>query len=448
MDTDDNKSRPLRLYGTDGHIYVFSGGKKRPVKTKLKKSTAQAQYMNKLTGKLKLDSGIKQERATYLSSGVRLIPLDKLVTNVTDMDEGLKAKKRIETDIQSKLDDIKKKAKEGRPLTEEEKILYPLYLEEKTSGNLEEKKLRDAQANRNELINAIFDEYKLDARHFPIGSWNGLHHGTVRVIDHYLRWLIDNLMNSTPFEVIDMLGHAGLVIPLTNQERPNNNYRHYTAEQINTPNQINRAIQHDLQDKRANIVSKFLAYLTPRVFNSFVNQNRVVLRRNRQIPYPEQVGTGNKLPALWNDQIDDYFSRSKYPNYGGTIAADQIKDLPKKLPIGFIMNLDDSSEPGSHWVAVYISGDSVEYFDPLGQPPSDSFKKDIKKYLEGMKIPILMKFKINNVKWQSDTSNHCGWFCIQWLDNRFNNIPFVNATKFTNLAVEGEKKLKKEFDYI
>ena len=48
------------------------------------------------------------------------------------------------------------------------------------------------------------------------------------------------------------------------------------------------------------------------------------------------------------------------------------------MPMGFIMNLDPSDKPGSHWVAVYINGDSIEYFDPLAGPPSEDFVNRIK----------------------------------------------------------------------
>lgn len=57
------------------------------------------------------------------------------------------------------------------------------------------------------------------------------------------------------------------------------------------------------------------------------------------------------------------------PYFEGTFPCDQLPH-PKAFPSAMIANLDDSSQPGSHWVALFFqNANKVYYFDPFGEPP-------------------------------------------------------------------------------
>ncbi len=163
-------------------------------------------------------------------------------------------------------------------------------------------------------------------------------------------------------------------------------------------------------------------------------------------------GSSSKLPALYSDEIDSFFE--KEPRYTGTIASDQISELPKQIPQGFIINSDMSYEPGAHWRAVYITPDSIEWFDPFGDPPTQEEKIALKKKLIEWEVPNLMKFKINRIKQQHGNSHHCGYHCLMFLSNRFDGIDFPMATRYGNGRAkkdnhkQGEATIKKEFSYI
>ncbi len=48
--------------------------------------------------------------------------------------------------------------------------------------------------------------------------------------------------------------------------------------------------------------------------------------------------------------------------------------------LAFIMNLDNSSQPGSHWIAVHIDtqhGKFIEYYDSLGGKPTKNFLRQV-----------------------------------------------------------------------
>jgi len=242
-----------------------------------------------------------------------------------------------------------------------------------------------------------------------------------------------------------------------------------------------QGFQITANDSKSQIIKKVLAYLTPNKYNELVEQGK--LQGRAKIPNAEQIGKGNDeedeedqgkdlkpnneeqdtetnnpLPALWDEQIEEFFKDE--PQFAGVIASDQIEDLPNKLPMGFVMNRDASDQPGSHWIGVYISGDSVEYFDPLADPPSKETIKDIHNKLIQMKVPILMKFKVNKIKQQHGNSHHCGYHVMRFLDDRFAGIPFPLSTRYgtqgkdlkpntiTNNTQEGEKIIKEEFKLI
>ena len=177
--------------------------------------------------------------------------------------------------------------------------------------------------------------------------------------------------------------------------------------------------------------------------------------RERRAEQERRRGKGKILKALWNDQIEEFFEDE--PRFTGTYAIDEIKDIPKKIPQGFIINTAKAADKeGLHWQAVYISPDSVEFYDSYGDEPDNLLVKQLKEVIHSWKLPILLKFKVNKVAGQKDTTDTCGFFAMRFLDERFNGVPFEQATRFKrpdNYDVEheeeqGEKTIKREFSLI
>lgn len=75
-----------------------------------------------------------------------------------------------------------------------------------------------------------------------------------------------------------------------------------------------------------------------------------------------------------------------------------------------------------------------EIYDPLGGDNIPSkIIDDIKNLLDKLKIEHYLKLKINKVQQQSNLSDSCGWFCIKFLLQRYNKIPFHMATSFNKI---------------
>lgn len=71
-----------------------------------------------------------------------------------------------------------------------------------------------------------------------------------------------------------------------------------------------------------------------------------------------------------------------------------------------IVNLDDSQNPGTHWVAYKKSGRNVYYFDSFGdlQPPID-----LMRYFN------LPEVKYNYQRFQDFDTHWCGHLCLKFL---------------------------------
>lgn len=139
------------------------------------------------------------------------------------------------------------------------------------------------------------------------------------------------------------------------------------------------------------------------------------------------------MPSLYNDQIEKVLGKYKY--FGGVIPRDKIENflpfLKKYKKIGFIINLDKSSEPGSHWNSIFIdlkNDHSVEYYDSFGRGVPIDIKNDLKKLVDNVQKGLILKFKENKIKFQSDHTHNCGFFAINFLEGRFKGKSFQESS--------------------
>ena len=94
--------------------------------------------------------------------------------------------------------------------------------------------------------------------------------------------------------------------------------------------------------------------------------------------------------------------------FRGVFASDIIPDLRENE--GIIVNLDSSTEPGSHWIAFFVmDSQTLEMFDSYGNSPQfygNRFENFISKY---------STIHWNSTMFQSPTSNVCGAYCIYFI---------------------------------
>ena len=109
--------------------------------------------------------------------------------------------------------------------------------------------------------------------------------------------------------------------------------------------------------------------------------------------------------------------------------------MPDKIKGGaYVINLDEYSDIGTHWIALYVTIKTVTYFDSFGV---EHILKEIKKVINNRNIMT------NNFRIQAYDSIMCRYFCIRFIDFMLKGN---NLTDFINLFSPND--LKKTDDII
>ena len=107
------------------------------------------------------------------------------------------------------------------------------------------------------------------------------------------------------------------------------------------------------------------------------------------------------------------------PRFNGVYSRDSLHDKIKDE--AYLINLDEYSDIGTHWIVLYVNNKTVTYFDSFGV---EHIPKEIKKF-------IINKNIIANIsRLQAYDSGMCGYFCIRLIDFMLKGN---NLTDFTSL---------------
>jgi hypothetical protein len=178
-------------------------------------------------------------------------------------------------------------------------------------------------------------------------------------------------------------------------------------------------------------------------------------------------GAGYDGDGLYNDEIEK-IAKKRIKDYVPVIASDQLNELPKYVArgdkrFGFVVNTNPSTSDGSgndsyppgHWTAVFINNEddypSIEFFDPLaqGKMPEDLIKM-CRRIAIKMNPEVMFKYKQNMLRRQSKMTSNCGFHAVKYLDDRYNGVPFSEATGYDdymeslNNAPDGSRDGEKE----
>ena len=117
-----------------------------------------------------------------------------------------------------------------------------------------------------------------------------------------------------------------------------------------------------------------------------------------------------------------YFEIQKYyqnkPRFNGVYSRDHLQKIKDGK---YIINLDEYSDIGTHWIDLYVLNTNVTYFHSFGV---DHTPKKIKNFIGGKKI------KTNIFRIQAYDSIMRGYFCIKFIDFM---LGVKILTDFTNL---------------
>ena len=129
---------------------------------------------------------------------------------------------------------------------------------------------------------------------------------------------------------------------------------------------------------------------------------------------------------LTNFEIQKYYQNQ--PRFNGVYSRE---NLPRIRDGAYIINLDDQSDIGTHWIALYLQNTDVTYFVSFGV---EHIPKEIKTFICNKSI----KTKIFRI--QAYDSIMCGYFCIGFIDFMLTG---KTLTDFTNLFSPNKFKKKR-----
>ena len=122
----------------------------------------------------------------------------------------------------------------------------------------------------------------------------------------------------------------------------------------------------------------------------------------------------------------------------GCFPHDMLPPFPNKFPRSLIINTDDSSKSGDHWVGLVLNKNKCYYFDSFGVP---ILEKNIINFLNHR----YRTATVNNVCIQDTFSNLCGNFTIAFVSlvrNEGQYKKFISIFDPQNLRKNDEIILK------
>ena len=132
---------------------------------------------------------------------------------------------------------------------------------------------------------------------------------------------------------------------------------------------------------------------------------------------------------LTNFEILKYYQNES--RFNGVYSRDNLQKIKDGA---YIINLDEYSDIGTHWVALYVQNNDVTYFDSFGV---EHIPKEIRTFIGNKNI------KTNIFRIQAYDSIMCGYFCIGFIDFM---LAGKTLTEFTNLF--SPNNFKKNDDII
>ena len=99
--------------------------------------------------------------------------------------------------------------------------------------------------------------------------------------------------------------------------------------------------------------------------------------------------------------------------FGGVFARNRV---PKRIPaktVAYIVNTDPDHKPGQHWIALYITKETVYYFDPYGLPPQGFHR--VRKWRKRMQY---FKQRLQG------RGRMCGHYCLYFILSTQMNLSF------------------------
>ena len=106
---------------------------------------------------------------------------------------------------------------------------------------------------------------------------------------------------------------------------------------------------------------------------------------------------------LTSFEIQKYYQNE--PRFDGVYFRDNLTEIKDGA---YVINLDEYSDIGTHWVALYVNNNNVTYFDSFDV---EHITKEIKAFIDRS-----LSIATNIFRIQTYDSIMYGYFCIEFID--------------------------------
>ena len=124
---------------------------------------------------------------------------------------------------------------------------------------------------------------------------------------------------------------------------------------------------------------------------------------------------------LKNFEILRYYENES--RFNGFYSSDNL--LNKIKDSAYVINLDEHSDIGTHWIALYGKNNDITYFDSFGV---EDIPKEVIKFI--VRSLLIKNIKANIFRIPGYDSVMCGFFCIGFINF---TIKGKTLTEYTNL---------------
>ena len=128
---------------------------------------------------------------------------------------------------------------------------------------------------------------------------------------------------------------------------------------------------------------------------------------------------------LTNFEIQN--SNENESRFNGAYSRDNLSNKIKDR--AYVINLDEYSDIGTHWIALYVKNNDITYFYSFG---AEHIPKEIKEFINRPSSSASQNrnIKTNIFRIQAHHSIMCGYFCIEFINFMFKG---KTLTEFANL---------------
>ena len=170
---------------------------------------------------------------------------------------------------------------------------------------------------------------------------------------------------------------------------------------------VTESVQNEVKEQKRGFLSMLLGTLGASLLGNFligkgVNKKGEGIHRAGEGIVRTSEGSSNMdflIPPypLTNSEITKYYENES--TFNGLYSRD---NLPNKIKDGtYVINLDEYSDIGTHWMALYVKNNYITYFDSFGV---ELIPKEITKFIMNNNI------KTNIFRIQAYDSTMCGYF--------------------------------------